>query len=192
MEVVQAIFTRRSVPVVKPDPIPHDVVEFLLACAVQAPNHHHVRPWRFVVIQGTARERLGDIFAEVMHDQFPELPEAALIKERSKPLRAPLLIAVGVDLPEDPRVLELENICAAAAATQNLLLAAHSLGLAGMWRTGKPALSPQVKTFLGLKPEQPLIAFLYIGYPTDKGYQSIDRPSAHDRTVWLDDHIGKG
>ena len=74
-----------------------------------------------------------------------------LEKERAKPLRAPVLIAVGVDKPVDPRVLEIENICAVAAAVENLLLAAHAQGLGAMWRTGPAAHDPRSKEISGFR-----------------------------------------
>jgi nitroreductase len=75
-------------------------------------------------------------------------------------------------------------VCATAAACQNLLLAAHDLGLAAKWRTGDPAFDPQVKQFLGFEPDQHLIAFLYIGYPEQES-DPIERTSFEDRTVWM-------
>ena len=185
MNLLEAIFARRSIPLLRPDPIPKDVVERLLAAAVQAPNHHHVRPWRFIVIEGAARERLGDVMAESLQASHPEVPEAGLDKERAKPLRAPLLIAVGVDLPEDPHVSELENVCAAAAAVENLLLAAQAFGLGAMWRTGAPASDPRVKAFLGLGADQPVIAIVYVGYPATSDSPHPERPFFEDRTTWM-------
>jgi nitroreductase len=170
---------------VRPDPLPRGLVERLLAAAVQAPNHYRVRPWRFVILQGPARQRLGDVFAEILREKQPDLPAAALDKERAKPLRAPLLIAVGVDLSEDPRVIEQENLCAAAAAAENLLLAAHALGLAGIWRTGEPAYDARVKSFLGFQAAQPLIGFLYLGFPVEER-PPVTRPSFEDCTVWME------
>jgi nitroreductase len=185
MDILELIHTRHSISKVKPDPIPKVMVEKLLAAAVQAPNHYRVRPWRFVVLQGQARERLGEVMARALKNRKPETLEEVLAVERLKPLRAPLLIAVGVDKPSEPKVLEIENVCAAAAACQNLLLAAHALGLGAKWRTGAAALDPQVKAFLGFAPDQPLIAFLYIGYPVgDLSLQ--ERPSYEDRTVWME------
>ena len=184
MEVLDAIYTRHSIKKVLPDPVSPDLVGQLLNAAVQAPNHYHVCPWRFVVLSGAARERLGDVFAEVLKMKQPDLSRQALEIERAKPLRAPLLIAVGVDKPDDPRVVEVENICAAAAAIENLLLAAHALGLAGIWRTGSAAYEPQVKAFLGFEPDQHLIGFLYIGYP-NMPIPADARPSFEDRTTWM-------
>ena len=115
---------------------------------------------------------------------IPQFDEASLEKERAKPLRAPLIIAVGVDQPEDHRVLEIENICAAAAACENILLAATEMGLASYWRTGDAARDPEVKQFLGLTPDQPLIAFLYLGNPTGTE-DARERPGFEDRTTWI-------
>ena len=56
-------------------------------------------------------------------------------------------------------------MCAAAAAVQNMLLAAHALGLAAIWRTGPSATDPAIKHFFGWEADQHLIGFVYIGYP---------------------------
>ena len=186
MDTIEAIFSRHSNSNLRPDPVPVELVEQLLSAAVQAPNHFKVRPWRFVVLTGKARERLGDLFAELLSEAQPDLPPAGLEKERAKPLRAPLLIAVGVDRPEEARVSELENICAAAAACENILLAAHALGMEGIWRSGAPVTNERVKSFLGLDPAQHLIAFLYLGYPADVAHVDAERQSFVDRTVWME------
>ena len=185
LEVIDAIFARQSIQTLRPDPVPRELVERLLAAAVQAPNHYRVRPWRFVVLQGQASERLGDVFAEIVRAAHPDAPPATLDKERAKALRSPLLIAVGVDTPADPRVVEVENISAAAAAVENLLLAAHALGLAAKWRTGDTAYDPRVKAFLGFQPDQHIVAFLYIGFPEGET-APVERPSFEDRTVWME------
>jgi nitroreductase len=185
MELFEAIHTRQSIGKVKPDPVPRELIERMLAAGVQAPNHHKVRPWRFVVLTGATRERLGEVMAQSLRKREPNANEASVEKERAKPLRAPVLIAVGVDKPSGPKILEIENVCAAAAATQNMLLAGHALGLATMWRTGPAAADPDVKIFLGFAPEQHLIAFVYVGYPLAEP-APITRPSHADRTIWLE------
>lgn len=184
MDTLEAIFTRQSIGEVKPDPVPRELIEKLLSAAVQAPNHYKVRPWRFVVLTGAGREKMGEVLAQSFAEKFPDAPASALDKERAKPLRSPLLIAVGVDKPFEPKVLEIENICAAAAAVENLLLAAQALGLAAKWRTGDDARNPRVKEFLGLAPDQHLIALIYIGYPAvESGV--VTRPGFEDRAIWI-------
>ncbi len=185
MDALEAIFTRQSIGDLKPDPVPRPVIEKLLAAAVQAPNHYKVRPWRFILLSGAGRERMGEVLAESFAEKFPNAPASALEKERAKPLRAPVIIAVGVDKPAEPKVDEVENICAAAAAVQNLLLAAHALGLAAKWRTGEDAHNPRLKEFLGLSPDQHLIALVYLGYPAAE-IGAVNRPGFEDRTRWIE------
>jgi nitroreductase len=184
MDALEAIFTRQSIAEVKPNPVPRDLIEKLLSAAVQAPNHYKVRPWRFIVLTGTGREKMGEVLARSFAEKFPQVPASALDKERAKPLRAPLLIAVGVDKPSEPKVDEVENICAAAAAVENLLLAAQALGLAAKWRTGDDARNPHVKEFLGFTADQHLIALIYIGYPAIE-LAAVTRPGFEDRTAWM-------
>jgi nitroreductase len=186
MDVIEAIYHRQSIGKMKPDSVSRGDIEKLLGAAVQAPNHYKVRPWRFIVLTGAGRSKLGDVLAQVLKRRFPDVDAAALDKERAKPLRSPVIIAVGVDSPaDDPRVLEIENICAAAAACENILLAAGEFGIAGHWRTGDAAVQPEVKQFLGLEADQRLIAFLYLGYP-EVWPPNRERPGFEERSVWIE------
>ena len=185
MDIIEAIYSRMSAGKMRPDPVPPELIKKLLDAAVQAPNHYKVRPWRFVVITGSGRNRLGSLMADILLQKFPDMKSEALDKERAKPLRSPVIIAVGVEKPTEPKVLEIENICAAAAACQNILLAAHALGLGVHWRTGDAARDPQVKKFLGFLEGQYLIAFLYIGY-SEVVMEPQPRLGYEDRTIWME------
>ena len=184
MDIFEAIHTRHSQGKVKPDPIPGELIEKLLDAAVQAPNHYKVRPWRFVVLTGEGLKRLGDVMAASQQNRHPDFPPEAFDKCRALPLRAPVVVAVGVDKPTEPKVLEIENVCAAAAATENLLLAAHAIGLGAKWRTSDWARDHMVKEFLGFEADQHVIGFIYIGYP-EFTPEPAARPSFEDRTVWI-------
>ena len=185
MEALEAVFTRHSVDKVKPDPVPRDLIEKLLAAGMQAPNHFKVYPWRFVVIQGEGRSGFGDALAASLLRRVPDVSSEALAKERERAFRSPVLIAVGVAKPEDSREIELEDICACAAAVQNMLITAHALGLGAKWRTtGSGAYEPEVKQFLGFEEDQHVVAILYIGFP-QQATQPPLRPSFEDRTHWI-------
>src|SRR5688572_9734734 len=184
MDVFEAIYNRHSQKKVKPDPVPRELIEKLLDAAVQAPNHYKVRPWRFVVLTGDGLNQLGDVMAASQQARHPEFPPEAFEKCRTVPLRAPVVIAVGVDKPGEAKVLEIENVAASAAAIQNLLLAAHGMGLGAKWRTGEWARDPMVKNFLGFEPDQHIIGFIYVGYPEFMA-ELTPRPSFEDRTVWM-------
>ncbi len=186
MDLIHGIYSRQSISRMQADPVPRELIADLLAAAVQAPNHHRNRPWRFFVLTGAARERLGQVLVDALARRNPDAPESALEKERGRPLRAPVIIAVGVDKPDREKIVEMDNILAAAAAVQNLLLAAHALGLGAIWRTGAAVMDPAVKTFLGLQPDQHLIAMVYVGYP-EVLPEWAERPTFDANTTWLED-----
>jgi len=185
MDVFEAIHNRHSQKKVKADSVPREMIEKLLDAAAQAPNHYKVRPWRFVVLTGNARERLGIVMSISLRERQPDFPQEAFDKAQTTPLQAPVVIAVGVEKPSEPKVLEIENVCAAAAATENLLLAAYALGLGAKWRTGEWARDAKVKEFLGFEPDQHLVGLIYVGYP-EFIVEQPPRPSFEDRTVWLE------
>jgi len=185
MTILDTIHQRQSVGKVNQEPVSRELIVKLLDAAVQAPNHYKVRPWRFFVMTGNGRSKLGEVMAASQRDRQPALPPEVFDKTRSLPLRAPVVIAVGVDKPSEPKVLEIENIAAASAACQNILLAAQAQGLGGQWRTGEWARDPQVKKFFGLAEDQHIIGFLYIGYP-DHEAGPVNRPGFEDRTTWME------
>jgi nitroreductase len=168
MQILEAIRSRRSIGKVTDQQPTRAQIEAILDAATWAPNHHLTAPWRFVVIAGEERERFGKVTAgsklkRLIAEGRPiEGEEEALI---AKALRAPVIIAVGVEPSEGPKVVEIEEIEAGAAAVQNMLLAAHALGLGAQWRTGDPAFDPAVATYLGLSERGRIIGFVYVGYP---------------------------
>jgi len=185
MEIIDAIHARLTVKNFKQDALPREMIEKILSAGAQAPNHHKVRPWRFVVLTGNGRNKLGNVMAPSFLDRNPATPPEGLDKTRALPLRAPVIIAVGVDKPDSSRIIEIENISAASAACQNILLAATALGLGAVWRTGEWARDEKVKEFLGLNAEQHIVGFIYIGYPEVLPEPYL-RQGFEDRTTWIE------
>ncbi|MEP6998223.1 MAG: nitroreductase [Betaproteobacteria bacterium] len=166
MDAIEALTTRAS-PIGLTEPAPGAAaLSSILRAAARAPDHGRLRPWRFIVIDGSARNALGDVLAAALREREPDLPEAAIDKERRKPLRAPLIIVVAARLREHKSVPGLEQIIAAGAAAQNILVAAHALGFGGFWRTGTAAYDDAVKLALGLTAGDAIVGFLYLGTPS--------------------------
>lgn len=185
MEILEAIHGRLTVKNLKQDVLPRDLIEKLLSAGAQAPNHHKVRPWRFVVLTGNGRNKLGDVMAASFLERNPATPPEGLDKPRALPLRAPVVIAVGADKPADAKIVEMENVAAASAACQNILLTAHALGLGAIWRTGEWACDTKVKEFLGFMSDQHIVGFIYVGYP-DVMPEPYVRLGFEDRVTWMD------
>jgi nitroreductase len=181
--VLEAIRSRRSVGRVRPDPLPREVVEELIAAAVCAPNHHLTGPWRFVVLAGAARREVGEAHARAVLRERPDLPAQGVEKEASRLERAPVVVACCVTGSEDP-LQAREDRDAVAAAVENLLLAAHARGLAAMWRTGAMAGEPEVREALGLGPGDAVVAFVYLGFPVEPAPERPERPGVGELAVW--------
>ena len=168
MELIDAITTRRSLGKMRKDVPPRELVEQVLAAAVHAPNHYNTQPWRFFVLSGKAREELGEALAQAqklrMPGEEPSKVEGFMLAEGAKPMRSPVLIVVGVTPEKDDPMTVREDLQAASAAIQNMLLAAHSLGLAAIWRTGEGAYDANVKAHFGLRPRDEIAGIVYLGY----------------------------
>ena len=81
-------------------------------------------------------------------------------------------------------VPEAEQMMSTAAAAQNILLALHSLGYGGIWRTGTFALNNKVNKFLGLNNEQQVLGYLYIGTPEGEAKRIPDLDPSDYVTKW--------
>lgn len=163
MDALSVLHNRVSMPrLVGPAPTPEQQ-EAIFQAALRAPDHAWLRPWRFLVLEGQALERLGDLFHTAALARTGD-PEAEAVKRAPKlPLRAPMII-VAISSPKPhPKVPELEQDRSCAVAVGNMLLAAHALGLGAVWRSGEPAVDPIICEGLGLTAQERIVAFLYIG-----------------------------
>lgn len=176
--LLTALRNRRSISKVSPEEPPEELIHTMLEAATWAPNHYLTEPWRFIVLRRDARNRLGEALgaAAAARESDPELAEAARQKIAVKPLRAPYIIAVAVEPDSREKVVEIEEIAATAAATQNMLLAAEALGLGAIWRTGWACYTPQVREFLGLSERATVLGFVYVGYPAQPAPARTRRP----------------
>jgi len=167
MDALEALQTRTATPrLVEPAPGNHDL-EQILKAGLRAPDHGMLRPWRFLVAAGAARDRLGRLFVEALQPEKPEEREKLL----AAPLRAPLVIIGIAKVKADPKVPATEQVASMAAALQNMSVAAHALGFGSIWRTGPAAHDPRVKAALGLEASDEIVGYLYVGTPTFR-----DRP----------------
>jgi len=149
MDVETAIRTRRTHKAFGPEPLDREELETLLELARWAPNHHLTAPWRFRVL---GRESLA------------ALKQAAGPDAAAKLDRAPTLVVVSAVLGGDP-VQDEEDLHATAVASYIVLLAAHSRGLAGYWRTPAVLRSEEGRRAVGLADDEHFVGLLHLGTP---------------------------
>lgn len=185
MQAIDALLKRRSAKTLA-EPAPDDgALELLLECASRAPDHGRLRPWRFIVIRGAARERLGDLMAGQLRRKQPDASPESLQRERQKPLRAPLIIAVAAVRDAAARIPPIEQILAAGAAAQNIMLAAPALGFGAMWKTGDAAYDDTVKVALGLAAADAIVGFVYLGTAPADAVPAAARGQWEDRVSYF-------
>ncbi len=181
--ILAAIRHRRSMGKMTDQVPPRELIQTILEAGTWAPNHHMTEPWRFVVLEGEARNALGAVMGAVDAARYDDPAKKAAAAESAarKPLRAPYVIGVGVE--PDPTAPEIEEVCAVAAAAQNMLLAADALGLAAIWRSGWMAFTPEVREYLGLSEQGKVLGFIYVGYPAGDSPTRTRRP-VEAVTMW--------
>ena len=115
MDTLDAIRTRRSIRKYQDKPVPEELIHHILSAAMMAPSARNAQPWQFVVI--TNRKLLAEI---------PEVNPNAWMAQRAP---VAILVCGDLSLEKSPGYWVVD----CAAAVQNLLLAAHALGLGAVW-----------------------------------------------------------
>lgn len=166
--------------------LPRADINRMLEAAVTAPDHGLVRPWRFHIVEGDARNKLGELFAKALLEREPFAPTSAIEKEKGRPLRAPVIVAVGakVDSSRAPKVPVVEQVVAAAAAMEHLVIAAQSMGYGAIVLTGRNAHDPMVRKAFDLEGQDELLGFVYLGC-INEPMPAKERPDPAEFTsVW--------
>ena len=146
MDALEALRTRRSIRSFKPDTVPAELVEQIIDCGRLAATARNVQPWEFVVVTDAR-----------LRKQIAQISEYGKFIEYS-----PVCIVV---LCADTKYF-LED---GSAATQNILVAAHAVGLGSCWVAGdKKNYAPEICKLVGAPPDLKLISLVAIGYTAEE------------------------
>lgn len=138
-----------------------DALDLMLQAALQVPDHHYLRPYRFLLASEQGRERLGEKLAQAAREEGQS--ETVITKAATMALRAPLLITVVFSPDTGSPIPLLDQQLCAASTVHTLQLAATALGFGAIWRSGWPMYSQQVAQQLGLAAHESIVGFLYVG-----------------------------
>jgi len=164
------LLSRRSVPprwLGEPGPSAADI-ETLLTAAARVPDHGKLVPWRFILIEGEARQRLGEVLAKAFQADNPDADAEKIAAERERFTKAPLVVAVVSRVVPHAKIPEWEQVLSAGAVCMNLLNAATALGYGASWLSGWAAFDRRVLDALGLAPHERIAGFVHIGTATEK------------------------
>ncbi|HEV2354405.1 MAG TPA: nitroreductase [Puia sp.] len=167
-------------------PIEDQQVSQLLELANWAPSHGLTEPWRFIVYGGDAVRQFCRQHAE-QYRESTEPEKFASVKYEKQLHNGDLashLVLVYMRRGSNPNISVQEEICATAAAVQNILLGAETMGLAVLWSTGGTVLQPAMHDWLGLGPEDRILGLLYLGH-TDEPRRPGKRSPIADKVKWV-------
>ena len=177
---IDLLLSRRSVVanlMEGPPPSAEDLREILEA-GMRVPDHGRLAPWRFLLIRDDARHALGRVIGEAFRRDNPDVEEKRVELERKRLARAPVVVAVVSQVDKEAKIPEWEQVLSAGAACQNLLVAALSLGYAAQWLTEWYAYEPLLLNALGVRGDDRIAGFLYIGNAAPLGDRA--RPEYED------------
>ena len=137
-------------------------LQTILRAAARVPDHGKLFPWRFIVFEGAARERFGEMLVQCLKEAETVTPERAA-QEAGRFLRAPVVVGVVSRVRQGIAIPEWEQQLSAGAACQTILIAAHALGFVANWLTEWCAYHPLAQERLGLNPGERIAGFIYIG-----------------------------
>ncbi|MFA5632857.1 MAG: nitroreductase [Porticoccaceae bacterium] len=140
-------------------------LDLIFEAAFRAADHRNLKPWRFLVVEGDGLDKLGEAFLASQEAVAGPLSEDLRQRALALPRRAPTIIIAAAHIQDDPKVPEIEQLLSTGAAVQNMLNAAHALGLGAMWRTGELAFNRHLAQTLGFADNEKIVAFLYLGTP---------------------------
>jgi len=188
-EINQLIRQRRSVfprQFQEGAKVADDVVRQIVENATWAPSHGNIQPWKFIVFTGEGLQKLATYQSELYRETAGEkFKEATFESLRTNPLKASHVIAICMKRDPNKKFPEVEEICATAAAVQNIYLSVTAYGLGGYWTTGGITYNEKAKPFFGLEEDDRLLGFFYIG---QVAVASPDKPRAplSEKMVWVD------
>ena len=142
----------------------------LLELAARVPDHGKLEPWRFVVLERAALDRLAPLLAQSVSDAGGNA--AAAEKARSA-FDSPVIVAVVFSPVSSPKVPEWEQFLSAGAVCLGLVNAALAAGYGAAWLTGPAAQQDFAQAHLGLAPHERIAGLVHIG---QRGATPPERP----------------
>ncbi|WP_372762813.1 NAD(P)H nitroreductase [Pseudoalteromonas sp.] len=163
MNAIELLLTRQSdAKLVAPGPS-EEQLAVIKQAALRVPDHGGIAPWQFIIVEGDARHKLGEIFQQsaIAEQQAEKMIE----RTKDHPLRAPMIIIAIAKYQAHPKVPHIEQVQSAGCSLFAMQQAAFAQGLGGIWRTGFFAQSSAVKKALKLDEVDEIVGYLYLGTP---------------------------
>lgn len=168
-DFLDLIRSRRTIVDFEPRPLPREELLGVLDLARWAPNHKLTEPWRFTILGPATREAMADVWPNYAESKLDagatdERRQQVRTAAREKWLSKPAIVAVRQVVDSDPFRAE-EDYAAVCCAIQNVQLAAWARGIGCQWSTNGATRDPEVQRHVGVREDERVVGFLFLGYP---------------------------
>jgi len=177
---LQGLLSRQSVGIKHlQEPGPSDEqLQHMVEAALRAPDHAGLVPFRFAVVRGATRERLGHLFTQAAIEGGKSEADAQIDGERAR--RAPVTVTVIARIDSGhPLVPAHEQWACVGGALTNLLNAAHAMGFGGKMLSGSKVRHPALQQAF-CEPGETLLGWIALGTPADSPSRKVAKPRAAD------------
>lgn len=204
-DIFEVMATCRAMRLIKPDPVPAELIDRVLWAATRAPSPGNSQGWDFVVVDDPEpKGRIAAAVRAAMAERVARMPRTdrttRLMLDGTARLidtldRAPVIIFVAGPVIYPPAApSEQFTWSALYPAAQNILLAARALGLGSTFTTMQMTAEPTIREVLALPDEIRIAAMIPIGWP-DASFGPVNRRPVEDfvhRNRWEGDKRGLG
>ena len=183
--ILDLIKKRRAVfpPQFNDKPIAKADLESVLQAANWAPTHARTEPWRFKVLTGESKSRLGSFLSDTYLATAQKPKETTVKKLRENPERSAAVIAICMQRDPKERIPEWEEVAATAMAVQNMWLVCAEMGIGAYWSS--PGLITHMHQFLDLEEGEKCLGFFFMGHYDGDLSEGQRQPMA-EKVVWMD------
>jgi nitroreductase len=162
-------------------------VNRFLEAANWAPTHAKTEPWRFIVYRQESIPVFANAHAEMYKESTPADKYKEPVYQKLKTIEgASHLIIAYMKRGTNANIPVIEELAAASAAIQNLLLAAASEGIASFWSTSGRTHHPIMKEYFGLQEEDVILAQIYLGYAASATGEGVRLTPIEDKVRWVE------
>lgn len=188
--LLELLKTRRSTAtasLTEPGPSTSQL-EDILTIGLRVPDHGKLEPWRLIVVEGSARQQLGQHLAKDFYTEKDKLTEKQQQKLTDVITRSvsevPLIIYVVSHIEQNHHIPEVEQLLSAGAVCMNIILAATAYGYGTNWISGWLANSSQAKKTMGIKENEQIAGIIFIGTISNKSTERKRPDLAEKVSYW--------
>lgn len=165
-ELIEFLANRRSTKIIDIDANfgpNEDELKNIISLAARVPDHGKIAPWKFLIVQGDARNKIGIDLANIFKSKNPNIDENHFNIEASRFLRAHSIVILVSSPIIHPKVPIWEQELSAGAIGYNFTIACNSFGYVATWLSEWPMFDEDAKKYFGLNENERFAGIFYIG-----------------------------